>query len=447
LAWSPDSQHLLLLASFSSAVPEFWVAPLDGAATRIDVSLLGQQGLLGGPKPGAYPIAWLPGDRIVFSAQSGDSRNYWAAQLSRTTWRIEQPLQRLTSGAGIEGYGSAVAALGDTRLAFSSDVQNVDLWSVPLDRTGLHASSPPFQLTQDAALDREPTLTPDGTTLIWASNRQRRPDLWARNLVTGRETPLLSMPPSWLGKPVISPDGSKLAFFRMESGYRPPSATLVAELSANSDGTLRAGQPVQLPKSVETGSGYPWSWSADGQRLWYAPRRSTAVAPNRLYDVAARKTLAEFGHPQHNLYELSPSPDGRWLAFSEPLSDETSRLVVAPIVGGIEPAGPSEWIAIALGDPSANKLAWSPAGDVFYYESSRDGHVCVWAQRLARDTMRPVGPPVAIHHAHNARLSIGRIGSVERGLAAARDKVIFNMAAMSSSIWMAEFTDGRRSPR
>ena len=446
LAWSPDSQHLLILGSFGGPI-EWWVTPLEGKASRVDLGLLGQQGLLGGQKPGAYPVAWLPGNRIVFSAQSGDSRNYWAARVSSRSWQIEPPLQRLTFGAGIEGYGLAVAAAGTTRLAFSSDVQNVDLWSVPLDRTGLRALGPPLQLTRDAAMDGHPNVTPDGKTLVWDSTRQRRSDLWARDLVTGRETNLLSLPPFELQKPVISPDRSKVAFFRIGSGYRPPGASLVAELTSNRDGTLRAAQPVELPTVAKPSSGWPWSWSSDGQRLWYSPMPWPRHAPNDLIDIATGKILAHIGHPQHTLYELHLSPDGRWLAFLEELSDNTGRLAIAPIGGGIQPAGPSEWIAITSGDDRAGDNAWAPAGDVLYYESNRDGYVCVWAQRLARDTMKPVGLPVAIHHAHSARLSIGRLGQTERGLTAGRDKVIINMSEMNSSIWMTEFADGGRSPR
>jgi len=61
--------------------------------------------------------------------------------------------------------------------------------------------------------------------------------------------------------------------------------------------------------------------------------------------------------------------------------------------------------------------------------------------------MKPVGPPVAIHHAHSARLSIGSIGPNLRGLAAARDEVIFNVSEMISNVWITEFTDSGRSPR
>ena len=52
------------------------------------------------------------------------------------------------------------------------------------------------------------------------------------------------------------------------------------------------------------------------------------------------------------------------------------------------------------------------------------------------------GKPVVMltcYHAHTARLSIGNIGPVNRGLAASRDRVVFNMAEMTGNIWMTEF--------
>jgi hypothetical protein len=101
---SPDSQHLLILEPDG-----WWVTPLDeGAATKVDAEPLGQQGLLE-PWPGPYPVAWLQGNRIVFSAHSGDSRNYWAATLSSSNWQISTT-SAFDVHAGLEGAGSAVAA-------------------------------------------------------------------------------------------------------------------------------------------------------------------------------------------------------------------------------------------------------------------------------------------------------------------------------------------------
>jgi hypothetical protein len=129
--------------------------------------------------------------------------------------------------------------------------------------------------------------------------------------------------------------------------------------------------------------------------------------------------IAELGHPTHDVFQVTFSPDQRWLAFWEPLDDGSSsaRLLVAKVDAAGRPPPSRDWVEIARGDASAG----SPMGDVLYYESDRDGSWCAWAQRLERDTMRAVGPPVPIHHAHSARLSIRehrpdepRLGSLAR---------------------------------
>ena len=240
-------------------------------------------------------------------------------------------------------------------------------------------------------------------------------------------------------KPVLSADGSKLAFWQIERGDQP-SMTFVTELSTGPESSLRAAEPRRLPSAATEGSGWPWSWSPSGENLWYDPARWPRLAPNYLYNARTGQQLAELGHSKHDLAFLHYSPDGRWLAFVEPVSDNEARLVVTP-VRGHRPSGPSEWLPIASGDLSLYWHAWSPDGDVIYYQSDRDGFVCLWAQRLTRTTMKPAAPPVAIYHAHSARLSISSIGPNVRGMAAARDRIVFNMSEMIGNIWMTNFDD------
>ncbi|HEY2946580.1 MAG TPA: protein kinase, partial [Vicinamibacteria bacterium] len=433
--WSPDSRHLLMVASFEVGTEPsaWWITPLEGTATEVIREPLRQQGLRG-----AHPMAWLTGERIVFSAVSGDTRNSWVATLSPATWQIEGPPARLTSGAGTEGPTTVASATSDIlTLAFASITENVDLWSVPVGRDGTQTASQPIRLTQDAFHDATPAMTADGKTLFYASRR----DVRARDLVSGRDTKVVSMSPDPLHKPVLSPDGSKLAFWRLENEGRP-SAVFVTDLTTAPDGTLRVGSLRQLPALAKEGAGWPWSWSPDGRAIWYDTVRWPRLGPNHLYNVAAGRVEAEFVHPQHDLAFLLVSPDGRWLVFFEPLSDNTARLVATPIRDG-KPAEEREWVPITGADSGVYWHAWSPRGDVIYFTSARDGFVCVWAQRVARDTMRLLGAPVAIHHAHSPRLSISAVGPNTRGLAAAGDKVVFNMSEMTGNIWMAELPNGR----
>ncbi len=99
-----------------------------------------------------------------------------------------------------------------------------------------------------------------------------------------------------------------------------------------------------------------------------------------------------------SLFQLHFSPDGQWLAFQEPLDDSKARMLIAKVDAAGRPGPSTDWIEIARGDSQA----WSPMGGILYYDSDRDGSWCIWAQRLDRDTMRPIGPPIALHHATTA---------------------------------------------
>jgi hypothetical protein len=67
--------------------------------------------------------------------------------------------------------------------------------------------------------------------------------------------------------------------------------------------------------------------------------------------------------------------------------------------------------------------------------SERDGHSCIWAQRVDTDTKRPIGAPFAVLHAHKASWLL----SMNDAMALSRDKMLFTMAEQTGNIWMAEW--------
>lgn len=61
-----------------------------------------------------------------------------------------------------------------TQLVFDSDRSgNREIWVVNADGTGLR------NLTDDAATDMEPTWSPDGSTITWTSSRSGEDDIWS----------------------------------------------------------------------------------------------------------------------------------------------------------------------------------------------------------------------------------------------------------------------------
>jgi Tol biopolymer transport system component len=124
--WSPDSRHLLARASFTSGVEprELWILPLEGKQRPVDVRALSDRNLIE-----VLPVAWLAGNRIVFTARLGDTRNTWIAPFS-TDWNLIEPVRQLTSGAGIESGGSvALSTTGASgwslRTSFKTSISGV----------------------------------------------------------------------------------------------------------------------------------------------------------------------------------------------------------------------------------------------------------------------------------------------------------------------------------
>ena len=86
---------------------------------------------------------------------------------------------------------------------------------------------------------------------------------------------------------------------------------------------------------------------------------------------------------------------------------------------------------------------WSPDGNTLYFISQFDRFCCIWARRL--DPMkRPVGGPIAIFHAHEARRSLLNIGKGDLGISIARDRIVFNINERSGNIWMAKLQPEKR---
>jgi hypothetical protein len=140
--------------------------------------------------------------------------------------------------------------------------------------------------------------------------------------------------------------------------------------------------------------------------------------------------------PNADLYDFNWSPDGRWLAFKAEAAGR-SRIYVAPFGEDHAPAEDT-WIPITDGAAWEGYTHWSPEADCIYAVSDRDGFYCVWAYPVDPQTKKPAGPPVAVFHAHGARLSLRNANLVSSELSVAHDKVIFNQGEITGNIWMTE---------
>lgn len=120
------------------------------------------------------------------------------------------------------------------------------------------------RVTNSGAEDAHPTLSPDGSTIVFVSNRSGAPRLWSVSapaldatvfdaptaIETGSSTAVPEGAPAW------SPDGSTLAFSSTRSG-----TSQIFTMPAS------GGAPVAL--TAESGGAFSPTWSSDGNTIYY----------------------------------------------------------------------------------------------------------------------------------------------------------------------------------
>jgi len=355
----------------------------------------------------------------------GDSTNIWGVGIA-PDGRVEGLPERLTSGTGMEVSPTAVK----DRLAFSVLTTTMDLWSLPVDTSIGKVAGEPQRLMQDAATDAYPWFSPDGTKLIFLSNRSGTYDLWMRDMRERKET-ILASQVSFPNVPVISKDGARVFF-----GLPTQGPVYSLPLSGS-----RAGLSPAPELSCDDCHGV-WDVSADG-RWALSPQSQDHVIV--AHEIATGKITTFLDAGDEIVGRLRISPDDRWVVFTH-RARGTIAVVVVPFTPGVT-IDRSRWIRLTLPETITSAPAWSPDGRIVYYVGNGDGHFCVWGQTIDQVTGQPSGAPFAVWHFHDARRTSARIPLPLRGLAVSRDRIVLNVVESSGSAWMRTSPSVPASPR
>ncbi|MBM4195428.1 MAG: amidohydrolase, partial [Gemmatimonadetes bacterium] len=256
-------------------------------------------------------------------------------------------------------------ALGIVRPQISPDGGTVvfaalgDIWTL---RTT--AGAKPVNITRDAAFDTDPSWSPDGRMISWASDRGdlRAMNLWvaapdgtgARKVT---ELPTAALAPTW------SPDGQRIAFLDVDGIWGRATPSVVA---ASGGAVTKLYEPIFAP-------GNP-TWSPDGSRIAMAVlqpysarfREGTNQVLTFSSTAGAANSTAEWFVPVKHLSIDSRvgggpawSPDGTRMAVIY-----EGTLAVVPVAPNGAPLGPPRHLTKEM----SHMPSWTADGRQVLYQ-------------------------------------------------------------------------------
>ena len=312
----------------------------------------------------------------------------------------------------------AASASSDGRMLFANMTWVPNFWSVPLNANQGTASGEPEAITREALTKYWPSISRDGASLAYlaiAGIRPPRIEVRLRDVASGREAVFPTSGSTADVYPRLSPDG-RVVVYRDASGGKSISYVVSSE----------GGSPRSICENCAV-----WNFFSDPNQVCasYTPKK--LVRQNLATGEQAGLLEVSAGE----IVDASPSWDDRWLAVLVGRPNGNAAIFIASLAK--TPAPESEWVAVAEDPRYLGRPRWSPDGNLLYYLSQRDDHVCVWAQRLDPATKKPAGRPFAIQHLHRmARAMYGPMAY--RSLEIAQGKMVVSLAETTGNIWMTK---------
>ena len=279
--------------------------------------------------------------------------------------RSSENAQPVSFGAEGSDFDPCISADGGTVVFASTRHSNTaDIYRKSVGGTAV------VQLTNDPAHDVMPAISPDGTRVAFASDRDGSWDIFVVSVDGGPSVQVTDgvssdLHPSW------SPDGTTLAFCRMSAiGQTWEVWTVEVDRPATTrfltDGLFPVWQPngnkIAFQRSRNRGTGQFSLWTVD------------------VINGEAHRPTEVVASPKGAVINPAWSHDGTRLAFSTVLHEhqtgETGEPTQADLwVQGLDGAGR---VNLTRGTSVNLMPAWGPDGSV-YFVTDRSGRESIWA--------------------------------------------------------------------
>jgi eukaryotic-like serine/threonine-protein kinase len=292
-AWSPHGQRLAYwgLAKGSSR-RDLWTVAAGGGAP---VPVTEDDAVDWSP-------AWSPdGRHLYFSSDRGGSVNLWRIALDETSGRVRGRPERVTTPAAFAHH--ACFARDKGTLAYVSTSVEQELQRVAFDPRAARAVGEPQSLARDLRRPSFPDVSPDGEWVVYSQTEPQEDLLLSRLDGSGRRA--LTNDAARDRRPRFSPDGTRIAFYSDRGGNYE-----VWTISRDGGG-LRP-----ITRDPRRRNARHPAWSPDGTRLFFSRTETTGeiIAADHEPGAPALLTLPPYVDPAFSFAGVDWSPDGGLIA-------------------------------------------------------------------------------------------------------------------------------------
>ena len=442
--WAPSGKEILLYgvrAHRQHDPAAWWIVPLTEGQPRV----ARLPGIEQNERPEFAVRAWIRQannrDWILYSTSTRESWKIWRVAVSPGNV-IDQNPEMIAAGNGSLGPGGSASE--DGKLTYNIWSSTGSIYEIPIGDRGQKVV-PTLQLPlPDGGTYLSPSVSRDGKWMAYNSSFPGKPNSFLlKDMASGIDHFLDDKgrdPTANNAETSISPDGSKVIFERdCKEGTWPDAGYPTRPLPCSFLVAAAGGQPEQICERCT-----PRGFSSDGSMVLLQKYDLTEIDKSRIvaFDLRTKTEQDFLSLSDAPIFHAYFSWDDRWVVFKKSqslhLSEPLSEILIAPVRKG-SPAGQGEWIAVTDGDHYDDKPQFSADGNTIYFTSTRDGNLCIWAQRLDPVTKHPMGTPFAYEHFHD---SAGRAGAYDvfgSDLSVARDKMLINLPQVHSDTWMTQW--------
>jgi len=235
-------------------------------------------------------VAWTPEGKVVYASRTGENWDIWMSNADGSD------AKQLTTDAFID-HEPTVSADGRYVVFQSNRSGGRNIWRVDVDGNNLK------QLTDGNYVDANPVCSADGSSVIFVSQRSGTPAIWKVGIDGGAPVQLTNRPSQL---PSLSPDGKLIAYFYADEQANNQPKLLIMP--------FEGGEPVKtinLPQSVQP---LAFAWLPDGRSVAYIDNSPGIFNIWSMpLDGAAPKQLTNFKSDFVNSFSISR--DGKIAAY------------------------------------------------------------------------------------------------------------------------------------